>query len=251
MFPSPASTIPGTVYIVDQGQQFADMASRLLRQQGLDVFAFNSPTRLIHRLDPALPACLVCELRMEGFDGLQLTQQLSAVHHRVPPTIFIGRPGDVAGAVAALKSGAVDFLENPLRAAALLESVTAALELDRRQRERHADRAVLAERFARLTPRESQVFAALLENHSAKEIALQLQISPRTAEHHREGVMRKMKARSWQQLLVMGILLGLYEPKMPRDESAADPMDPDSADADCPPQSVGVSQPEEIVSMNC
>ncbi len=216
----PAREIPDTVYLVDKGRQFADMASQLLRQQGLTVFDFDSPTRLLHRFNPVVPACLLCEWQAEGFDGLQLTQQLQALHHRPPSTVFVGQPGDVAGAVAAMRSGAVDFLDRPLRPVALLESVRTALELDHRDRERHADRALLDERYARLTPRETQVFAVLLENHSAKQIALQLQISPRTAEHHREGVMRKMKARSWQQLLVMGILLGLYEPRLSHDERA-------------------------------
>jgi len=59
------------------------------------------------------------------------------------------------------------------------------------------------------------VFGRLVENTSAKRIAQELDLSPRTVEHHREHLMTKMRARSWHDLVVMAILLGRYEPRLP------------------------------------
>lgn len=62
--------------------------------------------------------------------------------------------------------------------------------------------------LARLTERERDVFAHLVVGRSNKEIALELEISPRTVEVHRSRVMEKMGARSLPQLLL--IALGLH-----------------------------------------
>jgi len=62
-----------------------------------------------------------------------------------------------------------------------------------------------AQRLATLTPRERQVFDALVEGRSNKEIALDLDISPRTVEIFRAKVMTKMQAASLSALVRMGL----------------------------------------------
>ncbi|MNN97653.1 Transcriptional regulatory protein FixJ [compost metagenome] len=62
--------------------------------------------------------------------------------------------------------------------------------------------------MARLTPRERQVFDALIHGRSNKEIALDLDISPRTVEVFRAKVMTKMEADSLSALVRMGLTLG-------------------------------------------
>ena len=59
-----------------------------------------------------------------------------------------------------------------------------------------------------LTPRERQVFDALIEGRSNKEIALLLSISPRTVEIFRSKVMDKMQADSLSALVRMGLSVG-------------------------------------------
>jgi len=57
-----------------------------------------------------------------------------------------------------------------------------------------------------LTPRETEVLTLLMEGHPNKVIAWQLEMSIRTAEHHRARILEKMGARSLSQLIKM--LLG-------------------------------------------
>lgn len=212
-----------TVHVVDQGRRFVERVTRVLEAEGHRVRAHASAAPFFDALDAgdggAAPddqaSCVVCELRMEGVDGLKLAERLEATHPCPPPIIFVGAPGDVTGAVAGMRRGAVDHLEQPISAERLVRSVDTALARDRELRRRCAERAELDGRYARLTAREREVFTALMTEQTAKRIAALLGISPRTAEHHREGLMRKMGARSWQELLVMAILLGLYEPQLP------------------------------------
>ena len=62
-------------------------------------------------------------------------------------------------------------------------------------------------RLLTLTPRERQVFDALIEGRSNKEIAQALDISPRTVEGHRARIIRKVGASSASDMLAR--LMGL------------------------------------------
>lgn len=59
----------------------------------------------------------------------------------------------------------------------------------------------------RLSPRETSVVDLLLKGKQTKEIATQLELSPRTAKFHASNLLRKLGAANRFQLL--GILLGL------------------------------------------
>ena len=107
-----------------------------------------------------------------------------------------------------MKAGIVDFIEKPFDPPRLLETVRGCLtrlnDLDQTQ----GARAAVQVRLARLTPRERQVFDALIHGRSNKEIALDLDISPRTVEVFRAKVMAKMEADSLSALVRMGLALG-------------------------------------------
>lgn len=60
---------------------------------------------------------------------------------------------------------------------------------------------------AAAAPREAQVFQGLIEGKSNKEIALDIDISPRTVEIFRAKVMDKMAAPTLSALVRMGVTL--------------------------------------------
>jgi len=66
-----------------------------------------------------------------------------------------------------------------------------------------------AEPLARLTPRECQVLKLLTEGHTNKEIAHQLGIGVRTAETHRERLMRRLGIHSVPGLIKFAVSSGL------------------------------------------
>ncbi len=61
----------------------------------------------------------------------------------------------------------------------------------------------IAERMARLSPRESQVMELALVGKANREIAAQLGISPRTVEVFKARMMEKMQARGLSDLARM------------------------------------------------
>ena len=55
------------------------------------------------------------------------------------------------------------------------------------------------------------MFALIVSSLHNKDIARELQISPRTVEHHREHLMLKMQAHSMAELVTMAVMCGLRE----------------------------------------
>ena len=110
------------------------------------------------------------------------------------PLIMVAEQPDVCDVVAAIKAGALEYLELPL------ESDQLATVLGRVSREAraHAEaRSKMFEARARireLSPREREVLDRLAEGFSNKAIARDLAISPRTVEIHRANMMEKLGA---------------------------------------------------------
>ncbi|RAR59037.1 LuxR family transcriptional regulator [Onishia taeanensis] len=62
---------------------------------------------------------------------------------------------------------------------------------------------VKTERLGRLTERERAVAMAVAEGHSNKEVARQLDITPRTVKAHLGAIFRKLEVRDRMQLVLM------------------------------------------------
>jgi two-component system, LuxR family, response regulator FixJ len=198
------------IHAVDDDARFLSALVRTLRATKLTVNGYASSSEFLQSLEPDLPGCLITDLRMPDIDGLELQSRLAQRQIRLP-IIFITGHGDASKAVAALKAGAVDFLEKPFSEAALLRSVKLALDKDANDRRLYDEQAIVKNRFAHLSPREHEVFTLVVSDLPSKEIARRLKISPRTVEHHREHLMLKMQARSLTELVTMAVLCGVRE----------------------------------------
>jgi FixJ family two-component response regulator len=136
--------------------------------------------------------------------GLKLYEQLLHEGQRLP-VIFLAASADVATAVAAMKMGALDFLEQPLEQTALLSRIAEAMMLDM-QRRRHDERFSCIDRqIALLTPREAETLEMILAGDSNKQMAAKLFISQRAVEMRRSRLMRKLEVRSVAELLDLAV----------------------------------------------
>lgn len=190
------------VHLVDDDEAVRRAVSELLEADGLVVRAFGSAEDLLAAWSPSWRGCIVLDLRLPGLDGLQAQRALHARGVRLP-VIFLTGHGDVQQSVRAMKAGAFDFLQKPVSGDVLVPRVLAAIGADgiRAAGELERDRA--AERLQRLTAREAQVLAHLLDGKANKEVASALGISPRTAEVHRRNILQKTGVSS---LLELGLM---------------------------------------------
>jgi two-component system, LuxR family, response regulator FixJ len=178
----------------------------MLRAAGYSVEAFPSAHSFLEDYDPRREGCLLLDVQMPHMSGLDLQQRLNLRAWRIP-VIFITGHGTVPLAIAAMKAGAFDFIEKPLREDALLESIDRALHWGDKAYEERLERASLEGRAALLTPREREVFELVAAGEPNKIIAGHLGISFRTVELHRAHIIEKLQARGLSDLIRMAIIL--------------------------------------------
>jgi len=198
------------VYIVDDDEAVRDSLSVLLDARGYTARGFGSAPEFL-ALAPSLPlGCVIADIRMPEMDGLELQQRL--IEHGLKfPLIVISSHGDVPLAVRAMKAGAIDFIEKPFAAQAILDSLIVAFSRLDGPRERDTETLARA-KLALLSPREREVLEGLLAGLPNKSIAYDLAISPRTVEIHRARVMDKMGVRSLPELVRLALAAGVRLP---------------------------------------
>jgi len=188
-----------TVYVVDDEPLTLNLITTLLDSAGLNCKTFSSALDFLDFHDLSLDGCVVLDIHMPEMNGLQLQKEMNKVGCELP-IIFITGFGSVVNAVEAMKEGAVDFLEKPYSGDELLESIYAAFEKGKvLTKSKLADKST-DDKLLSLTPRENEIMKLLANSVSNKEIARQLEISPRTVEVHRQHIMKKLKIKSVTEL---------------------------------------------------
>lgn len=192
-----------TVYVVEDDAQARRALGACIGTRGHKSEFFATAESFLAAYDPSSSGCLVLDLSLPGKSGLELQEKLAADGHTIP-IIFITGHGCIQDSVRAIKAGAVDFLEKPYSAEVLLGRIDEALARDMRDRDEHDDRKSIQARFARLTGRERQIAAMLVEslgNTCARKIAADLGISGRTVEFYRFQAMRKLDIHGVPELI--------------------------------------------------
>ena len=192
-----------TIHLVDDEESLRRSLTFLLVSAGFAVRAHSCAKDFLELLPLSGRSCLVTDLCMPDVDGIELLQRLRRVSTDVPAIVITGQ-GDIAAAVQAMKAGASDFLEKPLREEALIAAINGAMR-QRRCGSAVADCESVAARLRQLTDREHQVLSGVLDGLQNKMIAYHLGISSRTVEVHRANVMAKMGARNLAELMRMAI----------------------------------------------
>lgn len=189
-----------TIYLVDDDAAVRDSLSLLLSVRGFRVRAFPGARELLSEVRPDWAGCLLLDLKMPGMGGLELQAELAARGVALP-VVIVTAHGDVSSARAAFRAGATDFIEKPIDDEALVAAIARALQRDAEGRAASAERAEIQERLARLTPRERQVLDLVAAGRHNREVAAQLEISPRTVEVYKARLMEKLRVRRLPDLV--------------------------------------------------
>lgn len=194
------------VFVVDDDISVRESLELLIGQARWRPQLFESAQAFLAEPRPLVPSCLVLDINLPDFNGLDLQNAIAGDRPRIP-IIFITGYGDVPRSVRAMKAGAVEFLTKPFDDEVLLTAIADALQSSRVALEREGELRVVREAHATLTPREQEVLDKVVAGSMNKVIASDLGISEITVKAHRGRVMRKMKARSLADLVKKVALL--------------------------------------------
>ena len=181
--------------MVDDDKGVRTAIRMMLEEQGWAVEDFGSGAAFLAALHPGRAGCLLVDAVMPGMDGFEVLQRLAEAGNPLPAIVVTGN-GDVPTAGRASKAGALDFLEQPGRAADLVAGGARALDRSHAAGMQFALHLAAAASIASLTRRQRDVMAMVLAGHPSKNIAGDLGISQRTVENHRAAIMRKTGAQS-------------------------------------------------------
>lgn len=124
------------ILIVDDEQDIRDLVSGVLEDEGYSPRVAADSDQTLEAIAERRPSLVLLDVWLQGsrLDGLDL---LDEVKRRDPslPVLMMSGHGDLDTAVAAIRRGAVDFIEKPFEAAQLLHLVSRATETERLRRE--------------------------------------------------------------------------------------------------------------------
>jgi FixJ family two-component response regulator len=127
--PDSVSAIRPIVAVIEADATDRRTLCSLLSSLDADVQDYDSAESYLASHVAAL-GCLITDMTLPGMSGLDLLRLLRT-EHAAPPVILLGEESDVSAAVAAMREGAVDFIEKPHMDISILRRVAYLLDHSR------------------------------------------------------------------------------------------------------------------------
>ncbi len=116
---------PIRVAIVDDEPAVRTALARLLEASSFEPKTYGSAREFIDSMSRDIPDCLVVDVHMPDFTGLDLQRYLNRINKKIP-TIVITAFDDAATRERSTASGASAFLTKPLHGPILIKAIEAA-----------------------------------------------------------------------------------------------------------------------------
>lgn len=206
----PADPCPPVVYLVDDDETFREWVARALASAGLLTRCFDRPSAFLEDFTPDDAGCVILDVRLPEMSGPELYQVILNRGLRTP-VMMITAYGEVPDAVAAIKAGAVDYVQKPISEQSLVERVQRAIGLWRESKNSHSEYLTTRDQIDSLSPRERQVLDLLLDGMNTKQMSNTLGIGLTTVDFHRHNIFDKMRVENAVELVNMMSRFNQYD----------------------------------------
>ncbi|MBF0471881.1 MAG: response regulator [Gammaproteobacteria bacterium] len=198
--PVSAGSLLHNISIVSADVIATTITRRTLALTGARIVEFQSPQLLLHALPLPSPGALLVDLFLPEMSGLELLKRVR-IEGCYQPVIFNATHIDLETLSKLFNRGAFAFIKRPYQPLELTEVVQRALALDQATAPYHRRARHYYHCFSRLSPQERKITSLLGEGQSARAIAEELAMSPRTIENHRVRILRKFEVKSVIELV--------------------------------------------------
>jgi DNA-binding response OmpR family regulator len=125
------------ILVVDDEANLRRTVARVLQRAGFEVTTASNAKEALTLLSEHGFDLVYMDIRMPDMSGLEALKSIHQIYPQLPVVLFTGQP-DLSSAVAALRHGAIDYLQKPLKPELIIEqakSVLSDLERERRKKE--------------------------------------------------------------------------------------------------------------------
>lgn len=201
------------VLVVDDDRIVLDLISEIVNKNGFFPIEAEDGFKAIKEFETDKIDAAIIDLKMPGIDGIETMRKLRKIDNCLP-VIILTAYGDIPTAVEAMKYGAYDFITKPPDLKRLIMVVKEAIE----QRKSNSVKIktdpkvyenIKFEANNALTERENEILYLTALGYNCRDIALKLSISPRTAETHRNNLMKKLGLSNKTELIYYAIKQGI------------------------------------------
>jgi FixJ family two-component response regulator len=112
------------ILVLDDDASVLGAVERLLKARDFDVESFLTIDSFMQRASPRDAACLVLDINLNGFSGIELKRKLNEGATALP-VIFITARDDEVTRRAALSAGCVAYLSKPFSSRDLVDAIEA------------------------------------------------------------------------------------------------------------------------------
>ena len=171
------------VAVIDDDPAILRLTTMILEGAGVQVTPFADPLDALMWASDAEPTCIIVDLKIPGIEGLDLVSAFCALQRHA--VILLSAYVDVLTTVDAMRLGVDNVLQKPVGEDALVAAV---------RRGRDILVSTVMPDTLTFTRRERQVAERLVNGRTTKQIALDLNLSPRTVEFFRASLLRKTQS---------------------------------------------------------
>lgn len=198
------------VYIVDDDPQVRRFLKKVFDHASMPARTFASGRDFLVSLKDLEPGVVLLDVRMPEISGLDVLEAMGG-ESRVFPVLIFSSHADITLAVQAVRSGALDFMEKATPAPQIVERVGKALDIKSAWDRRRDAAAQASAAISKLSPREKDVAQLMSHGLPSKEIARNLNLSPRTVEAHRARILKRLDVSTSAEAIRIFLIAELAE----------------------------------------
>ncbi len=114
--------------VVDDDLPFRERLSHSMEKKGFNVESFSNSSETINRINDKRFDYAIVDMKLEDGSGLELIKKIKEISPMTKSLLLTGY-GNIATAVAAIKSGAIDYLPKPAEIDQIFDALTSAKEI--------------------------------------------------------------------------------------------------------------------------
>lgn len=180
---------------VDDNPAMREALEFMLTAEGWHVKTYENGRAFLTDDAPSTPGCAILDVRMPGMSGLELQQEMNVRGYALP-VIFLTGNGDIDMAVGAMRDGAVDFVQKPVRQERLLKAIARAVTRSVSETGAVEIEGAIRAKVQELTDREREIAELIGKKLTNRQISERTGITVRTVEVHRAAIIRKLGVRN-------------------------------------------------------